>query len=384
MLVLAATLAIQALSSLAVLMPAVYVGVAAADIGVDPARIGAFMATIYLAAAVATAACGGLIRRRGALRVSQGALAMTAAGLALYVTAVPVLVLAGAVIVGMGLGPVTPASAHLLIRRTPPQRRSLVFSLRQTGVPLGNALAGATVPPLVLAFGWRATTLAVAGLCLALAAAAETLRADLDADADPAARSERGLAGAYATVLRSPPLLRLTLGSIGFSALQTCFGAFVVSFLTTDSGLDLAASGLILAIAQATAMGARILWGWIADRLVAPRKLLCGLGIAMAASGVLFAFVTDAWPFAPIAAVTVVIGATAIGWNGVLLAEVARLAPPGTVGSTTGAALSLTFLGAVTAPLLFGAIVAWSGYRVAFVMVAIGAGIAGIVIGRRA
>ncbi len=188
--------------------------------------------------------------------------------------------------------------------------------------------------------------------------------------------------GAYATVLRSPPLLRLTLGSIGFSSMQTCFGAFVVSFLTADTHLDLAAAGLILAIAQATAMVARILWGWIADRRIAPRRLLCGLGLAMAASGILFAFVTDAWPFAPIAIVTVVIGATAIGWNGVLLAEVARLAPPGAVGSITGAALSLTFLGAVTAPLLFGAIVAWSGYRLAFVLVAAGAGIAGIVIGR--
>jgi MFS family permease len=383
MLVLAATLAIQALTSMAVLMPAVYVGVAAPEIGVDPARIGAFMAVIYLAAAAATASCGGWIRRRGALRVSQLGLVATALGLALYVTAVPALVLAGGIIAGFGLGPITPSSAHLLIRRTPPHRRALVFSLRQTGVPLGNALAGAIVPPLVLMLGWRGTTVAMAVLCLALAVGVQPLHAELDADADPQARGAQGLGGAYGTVLRTPMLLRLALGSIGFSAMQACFAAFVVTFLTTQNGIDLAVAGLVLSVSQVTAMGARIFWGWVADRFVAPRVLLCLLGLGMAASGAVFALVTAAWPIALVAAVTVMVGATAMGWNGVLIAEVARLAPPGAVGSATGASLSFTFLGAVAAPPVFSAIVAGAGgYRVAFIAAALCAGLAGLALGR--
>lgn len=39
----------------------------------------------------------------------------------------------------------TQASSHILARSTPPQRLPLVFSLKQTGVPLGGALAGAVV-----------------------------------------------------------------------------------------------------------------------------------------------------------------------------------------------------------------------------------------------
>jgi len=383
MLVLAATLAIQALTSMAVLMPAVYVGVAAPEIGVDPARIGAFMAVIYLAAAAATATCGGWVRRRGALRMSQFGLAAAALGSLLYVTAVPALVRMGAIVVGFGMGPITPASSHILIRRTPPHRRGLVFSLRQTGVPLGNALAGAVVPPLVLALGWRGTTIVMAALCAGLALAVEPLRAELDADADPRAPSERGLAGAYRTVWRTPMLLRLALGSIGFSAMQACFGAFVVSFLTTENGIDLAAAGLVLAVSQVTAMGARILWGWVADRFVPPRTLLCLLGLGMAASGAVFALVTPAWPILLVGAVTIAVGATAIGWNGVLIAEVARLAPAGAVGSATGAALSFTFLGAVAAPPLFSAIVGGNGgYRAAFLAAALCSAVAGVAIGR--
>ena len=43
-------------------------------------------------------------------------------------------------------------------------------------------------------------------------------------------------------------------------------------------------------------------------------------------------------------------GATAIGWNGVQLAEVARLAPPGTAGEVTGATGFVTFAGVVIGP----------------------------------
>jgi len=385
MLVLVATLAIQALTSMAVLMPAVYVGVAAPEIGVDPSRIGAFVAVIYLAAAVTTANCGGPIRRWGALRVSQLALLATAIGLALYVTAVPALVLLGGLIVGVGMGPITPSSAQLLIHRTPPHRRSLVFSLRQTGVPLGNALAGAIVPPLVLGLGWRGTTLAVAVVCAVLALAVEPLRATLDADVGPRAAGERAAGPAYGAVLRSPMLLRLASGSIGFVAMQMCFSAFIVTFLTTENGIDLAVAGLVLSVSQVAAMGARILWGWIADRFVAPRKLLCLLGLGMAASGAVFALVTASWPIVVVAAITVAIGATAIGWNGVLIAEVAHLAPRGAVGAATGATLSFTFLGAVIAPPLFSALVDWTGgYRTAFLAAALCAGAGGIVIGRGA
>jgi len=53
-------------------------------------------------------------------------------------------------------------------------------------------------------------------------------------------------------------------------------------------------------------------------------------------------------------AVAIVLGATAIGWNGVYLVEVARLAPPGLAGQATGGCLFFTFVGVVVIPFLFG------------------------------
>ena len=68
---------------------------------------------------------------------------------------------------------------------------------------------------------------------------------------------------------------------------------------------------------------------------------------------------------------TVVFGGTAIGWNGVYLAEAARSAPDGKVGAATGGTLFFTFFGVVLGPPLFGWIVSVTGsYPLAFIFFA--------------
>jgi hypothetical protein len=52
--------------------------------------------------------------------------------------------------------------------------------------------------------------------------------------------------------------------------------------------------------------------------------------------------------------VLVIFGASAIGWNGVFLAQIARLAPAGQASVATGGTLCITFFGVVLGPPLFG------------------------------
>jgi MFS family permease len=369
---------------MAVLAQPIFASRAAPDIGVSANAIGLYTSIVYAAACLSAAASGGPLRRRGAIRVSQLCLVLCALGLAL--TAVPSLpvIIIGAVILGIGYGPVTPASSHLLIRQTPPARRALVFSVKQTGVPVGGALAGIVVPALVSTIGWQGAALATAALSAALAFAVEPLHRSLDNDTDPQAKGERGVLAALRLVLTLSPLRRLALASLAFSAMQLCFSAFVVTFLAERVGLSLSVAGVVLAAAQVTGVGARILWGWMADWLLPTRQLLCVLGLCMAGAGAMMGLVTASWPLAAIIAVAMVLGATAVGWNGIYLAEVARLAPPGATGIATGGALSFTFLGIVIGPPLFSAIVAASdSYRPAFLAVAFCAAVAALAVGRR-
>ncbi|MDO8778594.1 MAG: MFS transporter, partial [Burkholderiaceae bacterium] len=262
---------------------------------------------------------------------------------------------------------------HILARSTPPQRLSLVFFLKQTGVPLGGALAGAVVPALVLWGGWRAAALAVAGACLATLALAQPLREALDADRDPARRlAASSLAGPLRYTLGDPLLRRLAFCSFFFAALQLCLITFLVTHLTLNVGISLVEAGLMLAAAQAGGVVARVGWGVIADRWGRPMRLLGLLAIAMGAAAVATGRFTPQWPLAAVALACAAFGATAIGWNGVYLAQVARLAPPGKAGDATGGSLVFTYAGVLFGPPAFTFLVGGGvSYASAFVVLAV-------------
>jgi len=81
------------------------------------------------------------------------------------------------------------------------------------------------------------------------------------------------------------------------------------------------------------------------------------VGIAMAAAASTMAISSPDWPRAAMIVLCAAFGGTAIGWNGVYLAEVAREAPPGKTVEATGGALFFTFFGVLITPPLFAAIV---------------------------
>src|SRR6476620_4749658 len=183
---LATTLAIQALVAMAVLTVPAMAPAMAESLGVSPTLIGAYVAIVYIGAMLASLLAGPLVIRYGAIRVSQLGLLVCAAGLALLAKAPGLVSTAiGAFLVGVGYGPITPASTHLLARTTPPHRMALVFSVKQTGVPLGGAMAGALVPALLLAGGVDAALLAVAFGNIVCALISQPMRAGMDSDREP-------------------------------------------------------------------------------------------------------------------------------------------------------------------------------------------------------
>jgi MFS family permease len=67
-----------------------------------------------------------------------------------------------------------------------------------------------------------------------------------------------------------------------------------------------------------------------------------------------------------------IFGGSALGWNGVYLAEVARQAPAGMAGVATGGTLAITFFGVMLGPPLFGGLAGVFGsYRVGFAALAV-------------
>ena len=364
---LAVTLAVQMLVAFAVYCAPVMAPVAGPALGFAPSAVGYYIATSYLGSMIGSAAAGGWIARFGPIRASQAGLALCLVGLCLAASASPPLVLAGAFVVGLGYGPTTPASSVILVRSAPPSIFALVFSIKQTGVPAGGVLAGLLVPLLILAFGWRWGAVTIGVACFTLALAIAPVRARYDINLNP--RAPVSLFSALAPVrmvFHDARLRQMCIAGFVYGGVQITLVTYLVTFLVESFALSLVLAGLVMAASQVASVAGRVLWGVLADRALARRTMLGLLGIGMGISALAALSASPGWPRAILFAYAAVFGATAVGWNGVWLAEIARLAP-GRASEATGGCLFFTFLGVVVTPPVFNAVLAIAGtYQAAY------------------
>lgn len=368
---LAVSLSVQTLTAMGLAVPAVLAPIAAADFGAAPTELGRWVGFAYMMAMFAGLAGGTLVGRYGAARVHLAAVLLVALGLAVGAgTQLLLLFLAGAFL-GAAHGLVNPASSAILAAASPPRIRSTVFSIKQTGVPLGGAIAGVLVPSLLLWMSWHAAVLALALGAVTLL----PLLALHRAAGGTAPRVERlrlrSLAAPVAEVWANRPVRELAAVSGVYSAIQISFLTYLVSYLKLELGYSLVASGVVFSAAQIAGAMGRVLWGVVSDHLFRPRSVLAGLGIVMACCGGALASFSSAWPSSAVLVMCVLYGATAVGWNGVFLAEVARLSPEGRVAFLTGGTQFFTFAGVLIGPPVFGTIASYSGsYGAGFVATA--------------
>jgi MFS family permease len=368
-LALPAAVTAQTFTAAMMFAPAVLAPAASVDIGVPATMVGIVTALIYLASAMAAPAAGARVPRVGAVRMTQFGLLLAGAGLALSVIAHPLMIIAAALVIGFGYGPSTPSGSALLAEHTPPRFRNIIMSVRQTGVPLGGALAGFAIPWLITAGGWRMAVLVCAGACALIAVALQPLRAKLDQPSARASAAHAGLLDALRLLISHAELRRISFTAFLFGGVQLSFASYLVVFLVERAELSMVRAGAVLSVAMMSGMVGRLLWGAAADYFRSARGVLVALGVVTALCAAIMTQVSPQWPYAAIMALAGIFGATTLGWNGVYIGELARVAPPGKVAMATGASLSCAYFGAVVAPPLF-ALVQWlsAGYIVPFAM----------------
>lgn len=344
--------------------------VAQETFGVAARNVGIYTSILYLGAALSSLVASHLITRYGALRTSQGTVVFAAAGLVALASGMVPLAVVSALLIGFAYGPGNTASNRLLTTLTTPGKRSGVFSIKQTSVPIGGAVAGLAVPPLALAWSWQAATIAAAGVCLLCALAVQPWRAALDADRDPAHPVvPRNPSAPMAVVWANGKLKALAVTGLVYSGMQYAFGAIMVAFLVERAGVGAVEAGLILSAAMIASVIFRLAWGYIADWTRA--DIVLGLiGLLTAASVVAAIFVDPRWPIPALVALGCWFGAAGFSWNGVFLALVADAAGIKDVATATSGAMTMVFIGSLSFPALFTLLLVVSGYELALGAVA--------------
>lgn len=358
---LMATLAMQTLATTAAFsVPAVAPAIAR-DLHLPGALVGFFPALVYGVGIVSSLYSPSFILRFGAVRVIQAVMAAVCVMLGVCALGTAGSIAAGAALLGLAYGSTAPASAHLLVPRTPQRVYNLVMSIRQAGLPLAGILAGVMMPPMTLAFGWRVALAAQIPTSFALLVALEFVRGKWDVGVRPGYPL---FAGALAQPLRllqqNADIRRLTIMSFVFTGAQLCFISFMTVHLTQSAGFDLVTAGWTLAAYQGAALVSRPLLGYLADKFVSPMILLAMLGYLMCLSAAFCALFAPSWPGAGILVVCLAAGFSASGFTGLAYAEFARLGGAART-EATGLGSAAMFAGVLVLPPLFGLTATASG-----------------------
>lgn len=348
-----ATTAVLTYAAMTALFPAAMAPALARALDIPTALIGFQIGLVYAGAMLTSLVGGAVTRRSGACRTSQIALVLLGGGAALAAVPTVATFALASLLIGLGYGLTNPAASHLLVRVAPARRRGLIFSIKQTGVPLGGVLAGACAPALALLVGWQGALL----FLLAVAAVAIVLlqpqRAAWDSDRAPATRWMGSPLADIGLVWANAPLRYLSLAGFCFASVQLCLSVFTVTLLVEDLDARLVHAGFAMSAVMVTGAVGRIFWGWVADLIDSATKVLLMVTAMTVVGALITALMTPQWPFAVAAVTLCLLGFASLGWNGAYLAEVARLAPAGRVASASGGSLFFTFGGVLLGPPAF-------------------------------
>ncbi len=349
---LASTITIQTLSTASTVAIAAIAPMVAQSLGVETSLMGTYVLLVYLGAAVSALVGGTMVARYGGIHVSQVCLILSAIGLLLMLTGVLWVMAIGALLIGISYGPVTPASTDILAHNGHPRHMGLIFSLKQSAVPFGSALTGMVIPSFALwADDWRAGPLLTAGLCLLVVLLVMIRRSQLDDHTDPNAKFNlTSILSSLRMVVSHRPLRCLLAVAFIYGGTQLALINLLVSYLVEDVQFSLVFAGLALSSMSLGGVCGRLFWGIVADWLRVGQKIFIFFGLVMTGFLILLGFFSSEMPTLLVLVLTFCMGATAIGWSGVHLAQLARMAPDGKAAAATGGVLFFGFGGSIFLP----------------------------------
>ena len=325
----------------------------AESLGVAPVLVGYHVGLTFGAAAVASVYGGIIVLRWGAARTTQVSMVSTVIGVGLLALPHVGFIALGSLFVGTGMGFASPAASFLLARHTSPERRNLLFSIKQTGVPLGGVVIALAAPVLAVTVGWRWALAMIAVVAAATLLLAEHARPPWDSERRPAGSLRSAPFGGVPLVWRQKRLRWVALTAVLFSSIQRIVLSFTVIYLVAEGGYGLVEAGIMLSLVQIGGATTRIPWGWLADRLrsgLAVLTLLCALMIVCSIALILLEV---SWPKPLVYLLFFLLGASCVGWNGIVHAECARLSPPGMISLAAGGMSFFVFGGVMMGPPVF-------------------------------
>jgi MFS family permease len=347
----------------------------ASALQLDHAGLGVLYGAIYLGSTLFTAPSGLLVDRYGEKKIVLiSGLVMGAAVALGALFANHLWLIACLFVFGSAFAASSPAGGRAILRWFA-RNRGFAMGLRQGGAPVGGTLGAIVLPLIALHAGYRAALVTGGAVC-ALTAVIAVWRYR-----EPPGATEQGVAPVQSlgTLLRG--MLRFVVeprcAVVNLTAFLLASGQYTaVAFIIVGllhQGAPPAIASLSLAVMMGTAVVARPLWGIASDRIfggdrAVPLALIGVLGaVSLWALGGI-----DAGNASPLAVLAIAagLGASTIGFTGLVTTVFAEIGGLGAAGSSLGVGLTFNYAAGFVATPLFGALVDARGFPFAWRLLA--------------
>jgi MFS family permease len=275
---------------------------------------------------------------------------------------------------GMAAASSNTASGRLVVGWFDAEKRGLVMGIRQTAQPLGVGVGALVIPRIAEFGGVSAALLFPAAVCTASALLCAI--AVIDPPRPP--RAEAAAADLANPYRGSAMLWRIHLTSVLLVVPQVFVWTFALVWMMIEHGWSAQSAGILVMVAQILGAAGRIAAGRWSDMLVkrsgdvASSRLRPIRIIAMAAAAAMVLLAITDWLDSPVSmAILIAASVITVSDNGLAFTFIAEYAGPFWSGRALGAQNTSQLFAQGVAPPLFGGLIAFAGYPVAFAICAL-------------
>lgn len=339
------------------------------NLGFTYTQVGSIMAFLYLGALVMSLPAGWLTDKLGIKKTIV--LAQVFTGFSVisfslsgnYLVAVIV-----AFVMGLGYGMINPPTTKGILVLVGSGNRGFAMGVKQTGVPIGTAIAAGLLPPLAIFFSWQFSFVVAGTLIIVSGLLSQILyhrgqEKPISFPMDP-----DGPNLSWKQIYRNKDIIFLGMGGACCCVAQTALVTYIVLYLRDVRKFDLILAAFYLSLINIGGVLGRISWGVMGDRLFkGSRKMTLKIIVFMIFGISLILGSNVQLPEIALFLVLILFGFSAIGWNGVHQAFIGEFSGHKSAGRAIGFCLAIGFLGSLCGPMLFGKIIDATGtYRIAW------------------
>ncbi len=329
------------------------------DFGLSGAQTGLLVTAVALAPLLALLPIGRLLDRGSERTIITAGALLLAAGTGLAAEAngyrwILLLLFLG----GAGYSASQPGGSKVVASWFPPYQRGFAMGVRQTGLPLGGALAAAILPAIADGRGWgsamrvAAATAALTGVAFGVA---------YRPGHEPPIASGRRFGAEIRELLAMGPIRRAMVAGLAMVAIQLSIVSYLMLYARDVHDIPLARGAWLLFAAQVAGVLGRIVLAAWSDRIRSRMTPVIGAAVAAGAGAVAYGALTIGLTLTTLLVMTSVIGFFAFGWYGPWVVFVAEAAPGHAVGLTLALAMTANQMAIVAAPPIFGLLLDVSG-----------------------